>query len=61
MPKHHGKIPSSCYSKKRGYVDRQKAVKAGRLAEKVIGAPLRVYRCSSCGQYHLTKQKEFRP
>lgn len=47
----------SCYTKK-AYTDPRLAARVAARVERKRGVRLRVYGCTLCGQYHLTKQVE---
>lgn len=43
-------------SGKRSYDTYTKAIRAAIGSSKTYGKPLRIYRCPSCGRYHLTSK-----
>jgi hypothetical protein len=55
VPKYHP-IPAACPSHKHPYLNLARAKQAARNAQHVAGHPLRVYKCRTCRQYHLTSQ-----
>jgi hypothetical protein len=46
---------------KRRYETNRFAIAAALRASRRSGLPLRVYRCSDCGGWHLTKRPEWHP